>query len=1110
MVLGTASFTLGGADRVAFAVYSADNDSLNFYKRMDIPEAGDTFEDKTVTAVYTGFETDVYGLSIEDNWNGPYTTPWYEYKDNIRSVKIIDDGIEPANTRFWFGNLSNVESIDLSKIRTPKDQSDCYLDLFVNCKKLKHIDLGALASVSPIRMDSAFAGCSSLKSVDLSRLDTSDTKNFAYLFQNCTSLEEIKGSDILVNAGTNRIECMFQHCKSLSSLDLSGWIVNSKMIYCLATFYGCNVLSEVKVGRGFCVPVDQHGNYAVLPVPSSDSIPGADGKWYSVTTGQGYAPADIPAGMADTYVASKELLPKVAFAVYSADDGSLDFYKRLLCDVPVAGSTFEGKTVTDVYTGVETDAYTGKWVDYRTDCPWSPHSFDVKSVRVVDAIRPRSISWWFTKFYNCTSFDDLDLIDTRECTSFQRAFSHCNQVTELQGLGNWDTGNVTDISCIFDGCTQLSSIPGIDGWNVSKVEDCSQAFYCCQNLAHLDLSKWIMSPKETGQGVFAYCYLLEELDLSGFDFRRVPNEWTLFKNDYSLKKVTFGPNWKWVDTDGFLSAPSAEHIPGADGKWYSTTTGIGYTPADIPSWKADTYVASKELLPKVAFAVYSADDGSLDFYKRAFCDVPATGDAFDGKAVTSAYTGFEEGTYTGTWPNDDCPWFSIATKVKSVTVVDAIRPKSMAWWFNGFCNCKSFDLGHIDTRECVSFRRLFSACTSCISITGLDRWNMGSATDLSATFDGLVKLKTIPGISGWDTGNVKYFAETFYNLNSLEQLDLSNWDDSSLIPGVAIDGIGYSGDIVGTSDGTMKSFKSFTVGSKWSNTVYLARRINLASSGTIPTDGKWYSASDGAAYAPTDIPVRKAGTYYASAILSAAAKDAKDWTLAEQEAVADGIAANGDASPAYAKAKAAMNSGTTWSIALTNGETMTYRIIGIDHDDLTDGSGKAGLTFLTISHGIYSRMNSTNSNAGGWKKSELRAKMNSGEIWNLMPSEFRDKVKAVTKLTNNIGGNDENCTVTTTSDKLSLLSYSEIVETPYSGWSGYNWIGKEGSQYELFHNTVLENFSNNSIIAIGESWWERSTTPSYSTRFCNVNGEGDPSGNYDSTQSFCVLPVFCF
>lgn len=159
-------------------------------------------------------------------------------------------------------------------------------------------------------MDSAFSSCSSLKSVDLSRLDTSGMKNFAYLFQNCTSLVEIKGSGQLVNAGTSRIECMFENCKSLRSLDLSGWTVNNPMVNCLSSFYGCSSLSEVKVGQGFHVPVDQNGNHAVLPTSSPAQISGADGKWYSTTTGKDCAPANIPSGKADTYVASRNMLGK--------------------------------------------------------------------------------------------------------------------------------------------------------------------------------------------------------------------------------------------------------------------------------------------------------------------------------------------------------------------------------------------------------------------------------------------------------------------------------------------------------------------------------------------------------------------------------------------------------------------------------------------------------------------------------------------------------------------------------------------------------------------------------------------------------------------------------
>ena len=245
-------------------------------------------------------------------------------------------------------------------------------------------------------------------------------------------------------------------------------------------------------------------------------------------------------------------------------------------------------------------------------------------------------------------------------------------------------------------------------------------------------------------------------------------------------------------------------------------------------------------------------------------------------------------------------------------------------------------------------------------------------------------------------------------------------------------------------------------------------------------------------------------------VQAAVAKDAKDWTLDEQKAVAEDIAKNGTSSVAYAKTKAAMDAGTKFSVKLTNGKTLEYRIIGINHDDLADASGKAGLTFLTTSTGIQSRMNATNTNVGGWEKSELRAKMNGGEIWNLMPSDFQSKVKAVRKLTNNVGGTDKNAAVTATTDRLFLLSYSEIVETPYSGWSGYSWIGNEGTQYEAFKGKVTNNYNSNYAIAIGHHWWERSVNPNYSTSFLYVLSNGDPSYNDLATYSICVCPAFSF
>lgn len=249
-----------------------------------------------------------------------------------------------------------------------------------------------------------------------------------------------------------------------------------------------------------------------------------------------------------------------------------------------------------------------------------------------------------------------------------------------------------------------------------------------------------------------------------------------------------------------------------------------------------------------------------------------------------------------------------------------------------------------------------------------------------------------------------------------------------------------------------------------------------------------------------------------SAIVQAAVtKDAKDWTLDDQKAVAEDIAKNGTSSIAFAKAEAAMNAGTKFSMKLTDGQTLEYKIIGINHDDLADGSGKAGLTFLTTSTGISSRMNAKGGNAGGWEKSELRQKMNSGEVWNLMPSDFQTKVKSVRKLTNNVGGGsaNKNATVTATSDKLFLLSYSEIVHT--SRWaSDYPWTSSEGTQYEAFKSKVTENDSGNSAIANGSRWWERSQLPYDSASFLVVNRNGNRSGSDFAKNSCCVCPAWSF
>ena len=205
----------------------------------------------------------------------------------------------------------------------------------------------------------------------------------------------------------------------------------------------------------------------------------------------------------------------------------------------------------------------------------------------------------------------------------------------------------------------------------------------------------------------------------------------------------------------------------------------------------------------------------------------------------------------------------------------------------------------------------------------------------------------------------------------------------------------------------------------------------------------------------------------ASATVQAAiAKDAKDWTLGEQKAVAEDIAAKGEASPAYAKAKAAMDAGTKFSVKLTDGKTLTYRIIAINHDDLADGSGKAGLTF-EINEPLTGKAPSMDddrlTNEGGWEASPYRPYMNSGKFWNLLPKELADRMEPVLKMTDNGGGRKEESvprpkpnvgsadpvpgmdgrgpsSPTATTDKVFMISSTEVLGD----------VDHDGYQYEYY------------------------------------------------------------
>lgn len=157
------------------------------------------------------------------------------------------------------------------------------------------------------------------------------------------------------------------------------------------------------------------------------------------------------------------------------------------------------------------------------------------------------------------------------------------------------------------------------------------------------------------------------------------------------------------------------------------------------------------------------------------------------------------------------------------------------------------------------------------------------------------------------------------------------------------------------------------------------------------------------------------------------------------------------------------NIGDEKTVELSNGETLTLQIYDFDHDDRSDGKGKAGITFgsKNVLATTY-QMNETNTNVGSWRDSKFRVSA-VPDIWDLLPSDLAANILEVTKKTT--AGN-RSTSIVSTSDKIFIPSW---VEVGGSGGEGYDG---EGSLYPIFsnNNSRIKKDADN----VAHVWWLRS------------------------------------
>ena len=188
----------------------------------------------------------------------------------------------------------------------------------------------------------------------------------------------------------------------------------------------------------------------------------------------------------------------------------------------------------------------------------------------------------------------------------------------------------------------------------------------------------------------------------------------------------------------------------------------------------------------------------------------------------------------------------------------------------------------------------------------------------------------------------------------------------------------------------------------------------------------------------------------------------------------------------------------TWNVGdscnmTINNKTYAIDIIGKNHDDYADGSGKAPLTFqMHTTYATQYKMNGAEYNNCGWKNCLVRTSNAFPALKKVMPAEVVAALKAVTKKTTAGGASSA---IDTTEDTLFLLSEIEVQGTRTHSYAG------EGTQY-AYYQTAANREKN-------RAWYLRSPRISSTTCFCRTGWSGEADWSVASEVDG-IAAAWCF
>lgn len=213
--------------------YEADSDAIasgEFGCRWQITDGGDfiigedegecTLNDlSNTTSPWKDYKADIKSASFRGIVHAPKNINWlFENMVNMTSVDLTGlDTSETVNMQGLFQDCENLRAADLSMLDTHNVKYMHYM--FWDNRKITDINLGAMDTANVTHMGDMFYGCHQLKEIDLSSFDTSNVVSMEGMFRECWTLDKIDISNFDLSKVRN-MRIMFYDCRSLDELIL--------------------------------------------------------------------------------------------------------------------------------------------------------------------------------------------------------------------------------------------------------------------------------------------------------------------------------------------------------------------------------------------------------------------------------------------------------------------------------------------------------------------------------------------------------------------------------------------------------------------------------------------------------------------------------------------------------------------------------------------------------------------------------------------------------------------------------------------------------------------------------------------------------------------------